>query len=155
MMQTASSRYNYKKHNPRKVLPEPDPVPGMLREYNNKLRVLLLPAIPDDVKTKVLGDIDERQQPSALTVLDEVWHYVAPGGKEELKGLARFVRDPGTANTAEEALKRTRLWMQARKRAVVVGTPELSPHEQMQVLEKLIKNLEKKHEEFTFRLNQI
>eukprot|EP00974_Lingulodinium_polyedra_P125293 11193964-Lingulodinium_polyedra.AAC.1 len=71
-MKAASASYNYKKQNPRKVLPEADPVPGTLREYNNnKLCALLLPAVPDDVKMKVLGDIDETQQPSSLAVLDE------------------------------------------------------------------------------------
>eukprot|EP00974_Lingulodinium_polyedra_P003554 334121-Lingulodinium_polyedra.AAC.1 len=33
--------------------------------------------------------------------------------------------------------------MQARRRAAVMGIPELSPREQMQILEKLTKHLEK------------
>ena len=143
MMQMASERYNYAKQNPREKLETARPVPEGLREYNSKLCVLLLPAVPETVKHRVLSDAEDSTKISAISILDGVWHHVAPGGQEELKGLTRFVRDPGAVNTAEEAIARIRLWMQARKRATVMGIPELSPHEQMQILEKLTKNLEK------------
>ena len=92
---------------------------------------------------------------SSVAVLDGVWHYVAPGGQEELEGLTKFVRGPGSASTAEEARERIRLWLQARRRAVMVGIPELSAHEQMKVYEKLVKSIEKRHPEFANRINQM
>eukprot|EP00974_Lingulodinium_polyedra_P100682 9751980-Lingulodinium_polyedra.AAC.1 len=75
IMEIASDRYNHQKKNPRGKLSKPGPVPESLREYNNKLCVLLLPAIPEEVKTKVLGDVDKTRQISSLTALDEIWHY--------------------------------------------------------------------------------
>ena len=92
---------------------------------------------------------------SSVTILDEVWHYVAPGGQEELEGLTKFVRDPGTTSTAEEARERIRSWLQARKRAAMVGIPELSAHEQMKVYEKLVRSIEKRYPEFAHRINQM
>ena len=142
-MKVANERYHYPTQNPREKLSRPEPVPESMREYNNKPCVLLLPTAPEEIKSRVLGGVDETRQISSLNVLDEIWHYVAPGGQEELRGLTKFVRDPGTTTAAEDALKIIRLWMQTRKRATMMGIPELSPHEQMQVMEKLTRDLKK------------
>ena len=88
-------------------------------------------------------------------MLDEVWNFVAPGGQEEIEGLTRFIRNPGGANTAEEARKKIRTWILGRKRAVMMQIPELSPIEQMRALEKLIKEVEKKHLDFSHRVTQM
>eukprot|EP00975_Prorocentrum_lima_P047818 9999346-Prorocentrum_lima.AAC.1 len=52
---------------------------------------------------------------STIYVLDIVWEDVAPGGQEELQSLRRCVRDPGIANTAEEALMILRTWRADKK----------------------------------------
>eukprot|EP00975_Prorocentrum_lima_P049082 10273272-Prorocentrum_lima.AAC.1 len=46
---------------------------------------------------------------STIDVLDTAWEDVAPVGQEELQSLTRCVRDPGVANTAEEALEMLRI----------------------------------------------
>ena len=38
-----------------------------------------------------------------VSILDEVWNYVAPGGQEEVEGLTRYIRNPGTAAPAAAA----------------------------------------------------
>eukprot|EP00975_Prorocentrum_lima_P020783 4370863-Prorocentrum_lima.AAC.1 len=60
-----------------------------------------------------------------MHVLDTVWEDVAPGGQEELQSLTRFVRSPGFANTAEEALKMLSTWRTAQNRGQEVGIPAL------------------------------
>eukprot|EP00975_Prorocentrum_lima_P036955 7778683-Prorocentrum_lima.AAC.1 len=42
--------------------------------------------------------------------------YVAPARQEELQGLIKHVREPGIANTAEEALRMLRQWGTAHNR---------------------------------------
>ena len=155
VMEKVKERYIYQKSNPRSVLPRCDPPPENLRDYNSKLCVLLLPSVPEEVKQKVLEDVDETIQLTAVSILDEVWNYVAPGGQEELEGLTRYIRNPGGANTAEEARKAIRMWMQARRRAVVMKIPDLSPLEQMKALDKLIREVEKKHGDFAHRVSQM
>ena len=71
-----------------------DSIPTSLREYNSKLCVLLIPAIPEKIKQRVMEDVEDTVHLSSVAVLDEVWRYVAPGGQEELEGLTKFVRGP-------------------------------------------------------------
>eukprot|EP00974_Lingulodinium_polyedra_P093336 9040295-Lingulodinium_polyedra.AAC.1 len=47
MMKAAGEWYNFLRRYPREKMPRPEPTPECLREYNNKLCVLLLPAIPE------------------------------------------------------------------------------------------------------------
>ena len=82
-------RYDHARRNPREALPKMAMPPLELREYNSKLCVLLLPAIPEKVKQRVLEDVDESPQLVAVNILDEVWSYVAPGGQEEVEGLTK------------------------------------------------------------------
>ena len=70
-------------------------------------------------------------------------------------GLTKYIRNPGSANSAVEARKKIRTWRQARTRAVVMGIPDLSPLEQMKALEKLVKEIEKKHIECAHKLAQL
>ena len=72
-----------------------------------------------------------------------------------MEGLTKYIRNPGGANTAEDARNRIRMWMHARRRAVVMKIPDLSPLEQMKALEKLIKEIEKKHGDFAHGVNQM
>ena len=77
--------------------------PENFRSYTSKLCLLLRPAVPEEVTVRVLEDVDESTQLAVVSILDEVWNYVAPGGQEEVEGLTRYIRNPGTASTAAEA----------------------------------------------------
>ena len=93
-MEKAKQRYEHQKANPRETLMRMDPPPESMREYNSKLCVLLMPAVPEEVKQRVLEDVDESLQLSAVSILDEVWNYVAPGGQEELDGAHEVHQEP-------------------------------------------------------------
>ena len=124
-MRLAKEMYEYQRKNPRVTLDKPQPVPPSLREFNCKLCVLLTPAVPESIKQRVLEDADDTMHMSAVEILDEVWHFVAPGGQEEIEGLANVVRDPGEATTAEGARSKIRLWQQARKKGDRHGQSKL------------------------------
>ena len=66
--------------------------------------------------------------------MDEVWNFVAPGGQEEIEGLTKYIRNPGTAATSAEARMKIKTWLHASRRAVVMSIPDLSPFEQMRAL---------------------
>ena len=139
MIDVVRTRYTWQRGHPNKELIPLGQPPEDFRYFNSKLCVLLLPAIPELVKIRVLEDTEEGTQLTAPGILSEVWDYVSPGGQEELEGLTKYIRKPGSAATAEEARKTIRTWMLARKRAVVMSIPDLSPYEQVKVLESLVK----------------
>ena len=103
IMDLAKTRYEFQKKNPRIVLNKTEAIPAPLREYNSKLCICLIPAIPEKIKQRVMEGVEDTMHLSSVTILDEVWHYVAPGGQEELEGVTKFVRGPGTTSAAEEA----------------------------------------------------
>ena len=112
-------------------------------------------SVPEEVKVRVLEDVEESTQVTAPCILSEVWQYVSPGGQEEIEGLTKYIRRLGSAATATEARKTIRTWLHARKRAVVMSIPDLSPYEQMKVLENLVKSVELKHPDFAHRVAQM
>ena len=148
----ARTRYVYQKANPRLNMDSAPPPPVNFRGYNSKLCVILLPAVPEDVKVRVLEEVDESAHLTAVSILDEVWNYVAPGGQDEIEGLTKYIRSPGTASTATEARSQIRIWMHARKRAVAMSIPDLSPFEQVKVLENFVNSVEKKRADFAHRI---
>ena len=89
--------------------------PEHLRSYNSKLCMLLLPAVPEEVKVRVLENVDESTQLTVVSILDEVWNCVAPGGQAEIEGLTTDIKNPGTATTTAEARNRIMTWMHARR----------------------------------------
>ena len=139
MVERVRTRYVYQKANPRVKLAPTGHPPEHVWNYNSRLCLLLLPAVPEEVKVRVIEDVDEIPHLTVVIILDEVWNYVAPGGQEEVEGLTRYIRNPGTAATAAEARKKIRTWLHARRRAVVMSIPGLSPFEQMRALENLVK----------------
>ena len=120
-----------------------EPPPDHLRDYISKVCRLMMPAIPEEVQQKVLEDVDDMPQITAVAILDEVWNYVAPGCQEDMEGLTKYVRNPGCANTAAEARPHIRTWVLARRRVTVMHIPYLSSIERLKALEKLIEKVEK------------
>eukprot|EP00975_Prorocentrum_lima_P069619 12927358-Prorocentrum_lima.AAC.1 len=51
-----------------------------------------------------------------VLILDMVWEFAPPGGQCELQGLTKYVREPGVASTAAEALNMLRSWRAAQRR---------------------------------------
>ena len=91
MIEKARTRYVYQKaHSREKVAPLELP-PEHLRSYNSKLCNLLLPAVPEEVKVRVLEDVDESTQLTVVSILDEVCNFVAPGGQAEFAGLTKYI----------------------------------------------------------------
>ena len=134
MFEQARTRYVYQKAHPREKVAPMELPPEHLRSYNSKLCLLLLTAVPEEVKVRVLEEVGESTQLTVVSILDEVWNFVAPGGQEEIEGL--------TVATAAEARKIIRTWLLAIRRAVMMSIPDLSPFERMTVLLNLVKGVD-------------
>ena len=85
VFENTRNRYLWLKRNPRETLRRIGQPPEQWRAYNSRMCVLLLPAIPEDVKHRVLEDVDDSTTLTAVDIMDEVWSFVAPGGLEELE----------------------------------------------------------------------
>ena len=72
MIEKARTRYVYQKAHPREKVAPMELPPEHLRSYNSKLCLLLLPAVPEEVKVRVLEDVDESTQLTVVCILDEV-----------------------------------------------------------------------------------
>ena len=59
---------------------------------------------------------------------------------EERKGLQSYMRNPGNAKTAEEAIAMIRIWKMARARAKGMGLPDVGDLEMRDGLLGMVKN---------------
>ena len=94
IMERARARHVYQKANPRVQLAKMDTPVEAILEYNSNMCMILRPAAPEEVKQRVLEDVDECLQLTAVSILDEVWNCVAPGGQEELDGAHEVHQEP-------------------------------------------------------------
>ena len=100
MIEKARTRYVYQKAHPREKVAPMELPPEHLRSYNSKLCLLVLHPVPDEVNVRVLDDVEESTQLTVVSILDEVWNFVAPGGQDDIEGLTKYIRSPGAAATA-------------------------------------------------------
>ena len=70
----------------------------------------------------------------------------------ERKGLQGYMRKPGTARTAEEAIAMIRNWKQARTRAKGMGVPDIGDLEMRDGLVGIVEELEVSHIDLQFRI---
>ena len=118
-----------------------------------RLAVLLARAVPEQVSTEsraiFRGNgtvIGVQSTPiRSLSLLLAAYEFASPGGMEERKGLQSYMRKPGTANTAEEAITMIRNWKLARNRALGMGVPDVGDLEMRDGLMGIVKKLETTH----------
>eukprot|EP00975_Prorocentrum_lima_P024231 5098709-Prorocentrum_lima.AAC.1 len=77
----AMSRYSWKRQNPTRRPHKVPRVPSHLRDFDNRFSVLLLNAINEKMKTRVLEEsqVDMSVDISSIYILDTIWEDVAPG----------------------------------------------------------------------------
>ena len=154
-MSKAQERYEYRRANPNQKLGKEPPVDLADKESNSHLCVLLMNTLPLKLRDTIWEEHDDEQDITCLTILDAVWEYVAPGGQDEQKGLTKYVRNPGVADTAEDAVRMLRHWKAARKRSVKIGISALSGLEFFDGLVAMVSKIEKAHPEFKYRVDQL
>ena len=94
-----------------------------------RLAVFLAKAVPDQVNNEARAihrgngtTLCVHITPfRSLSTLLAAFEFASPGGMEERKGLQGYMRRPGTAKTAEEAIAMFRTWKLARARAIGMG----------------------------------
>ena len=107
----------HKRSNPNSPRLPFDGCPYGLQEYNGRLCVILLQAILEKVKVRLLQDVGISARMHATIVVDVVRDYVAPGCHEKQEGIMQFQRITGCAGHVEEAMDMLRAWVQAHNRA--------------------------------------
>ena len=111
-------------------------VPALDHSYAQmepRLAVLLARAVPEQVNNESRAIhrgngtiIGFRSIPfRSLSLLLAAFEFASPGGMEERKGLQGYMRNPGNARPAEEAITMIRNWKLARSRAKGMGLPDV------------------------------
>ena len=128
-----------------------------------RLAVLLARAVPEQVShesramIKGNGTLMGFYSPPfrSLSLLMAVFEFASPGGMEERKGLQNYMRRPGIAKTAEEAINMIRTWKTARGRAMGMGLPDVGDLEMRDGLVGIVKELEAKNDDLHFRIRNL
>ena len=120
-------------------------VPAAYKEYEARLVVGLLRILPQDVKSGAVEDINVSI--SSISLLEELVNVIQPGGKEEVAGLLRYVRNLDPVSSANEALETLRRWR------IALNLPPAAPSEALKSLYSLIRNLERKHDALRTRMS--
>ena len=76
MFELAKERYTYRKAHPREAMGSIQQVPRGLQECN-RLCILLMPAIPEELKLKVLEDAGGSIHAVVVNIQGEVWRCAA------------------------------------------------------------------------------
>ena len=91
----------------------------------------------------------------SLATLLAAMDYALPGGATEQRSLLNYIRNPGTATSAEEATAKMRQWRRARARARTMQLPDVGGLETMDGLVGIVKQLESKHANLQFKVRTI
>ena len=88
-----------------------------------------------------------------ILLFESLHERYAPGGREELESIQRYLRQLPSASDFKAAMTTITRWKLARGRAQSVGLPEKAPNESIAALDILMKMLEKKHTQLAMKLN--
>ena len=133
------------------------------KQLEVRLAVLLNKAVPEQVQNEARAMIKGngttfvfRVTPfRSIATLLASYDFASPGGMEERKGIQSFMRNPGMAKTAEEAITMIRAWKMARTRATGMGLPDVGDLEMRDGLLNIVKDLEASHIDLQFRIRNL
>ena len=124
-------------------------------EYDRKLSLLLLTALPERVITNCMRMTDTFDVLPCGNVLDVLFLHVSPGGTAEAGTLVQYARHPGTARTGREATDMLNEWKTARKRLQVVNMPDLAAMERVNAMVGIVKQITEKDATLNHRFSQL
>ena len=126
------------------------------KEYENRLGVLLIKILPEEIRQPVMERHLRPDQPvSTLLMLEAVMERFSPGGTSEMSSLLNFQRNLPAANSYRELLDTLRKYDIARMRTEHLNLPGLPPHEVIKSLDSMTKLLEKRNPSLAMRLNLV
>ena len=131
--------------------PIPD-VPKGMGDCEVRLSLTLLKVLPVKVRQPVLERQDGPVVRSVL-LLESLHETVAPGGREEITSLQKFLRSLPPAASGRGILTTLRRWQLATARAASLELPPQAPNEALSAIESLVKTVEKGNAQFSMKLN--
>ncbi|CAE7467613.1 GIP, partial [Symbiodinium sp. CCMP2592] len=132
-----------------------EPVPEILEseaEMETRLSLNLLKNLPLAVRQPVVeGSMSKNVL--CILMLESLHERYAPGGREELESIQRYMRQLPAAQDFKGAMMTLRRWKLAKQRAQGLGLPEQAPNEGIAALDGLMRTLEKRHQQLGMRIN--
>ncbi|CAE7336713.1 unnamed protein product, partial [Symbiodinium sp. CCMP2592] len=121
-------------------------------EMETRLSLALLKNLPQTVRQPVVEGSTSKNV-RCILMFESLHERYAPGGREELESIQRYLRQLPSAQDFKGAMTTLRRWKLARHRAQSVGLPEQAPNEGIAALDSLMKVLEKKHQQLAMKIN--
>ena len=127
-------------------------VTGAEAEMETRLSLAMLKNLPQAVRQPVVeGSMSSSVR--CLLLFESLHERYAPGGREELESIQRYLRQLPAASDFKAAMTTMRRWKLARGRAQSLGIPEQAPNESIAALDSLMKILEKRNTQLAMKLN--
>ena len=132
------------------------PVPSLelqqlrFRRLESRAYAMLLAATPGSIRDEVVAN----REMHCVALLYHVLRIYQPGGLQERTTLLELLSNPGTTNSASEAVQKLRAWGRALNRALAmqISIPDASL--MLRGLDSLADPLLKKHSQVSFRCSQ-
>ena len=121
-------------------------------EMETRLSLTLLKCLPQAVRQPVVESSTSNSVRCAL-MFESLHERYAPGGREELESIQRYLRQLPSASDFKGAMTTIRRWKLARSRAQSLGLPEQAPNESIAALDSLMRVLEKKNPQLAMKSN--
>ena len=121
-------------------------------EMETRLSLALLKNLPQTVRQPVVEGSTSKNV-RCILMFESLHEHYAPGGREELESIQRYLRQLPSAQDFKGAMTTRRRWKLARHRAQSLGLPEQAPNEGIAALDSLMKILEKKHQQLAMKIN--
>ena len=121
-------------------------------EMETRLSLTLLKCLPQAVRQPVVESSTSNSVRCVL-MFESLHERYAPGGREELESIQRYLRQLPSASDFKGAMTTIRRWKLARSRAQSLGLPEQAPNESIAALDSLMRVLEKKNPQLAMKSN--
>ena len=117
-----------------------------------RLSLAMLKNLPQAVRQPVVeGSMSSSVR--CLLLFESLHERYAPGGREELESIQRYLRQLPAASDFKAAMTTMRRWKLARGRAQSLGLPEQAPNESIAAWDSLMKIIEKRNTQLAMKLN--
>ena len=145
------------------VVMKPPPLDPYYVGMEAKLAVFLNHSASEECKAEGFAIIDgigtamtfETPPFRSLAFMMAIFEQVSPGGTEESNSVREFIRNPGTARTAREAIELIRSWKRARGTGRDGSIPDISAVEMKEGLLNIVRNVLTVNEELNFSIRTL
>ena len=121
-------------------------------DMETRLSLTLLKNLPQAVRQPVV-ETSSSTNVRCILLFESLHEKYAPGGREELESIQRYLRQLPAAQDFKGALMTLRRWKLAKQRAQNLRLPEQAPNEGIAAMDSLMRVLEKKNQQLGMKIN--